>query len=164
MKLDELRSDISAIDAQLAPLFSERMRLSAEIGKMKKDAALPISDTAREASVMQSVRSLVSDTHAENIGVLYAVLFEISKHCQLGDGAVGGDALQCVRIELTLKGTEMSLLRILTHLCLSRVKVRDLQFSENACSMEITVGENALHSLLPAFEMHADNLHCEVMA
>ena len=47
MELQELRSKIDEIDAQLTRLFEARMDVAAEIGAWKRENHMPVLDTAR---------------------------------------------------------------------------------------------------------------------
>ena len=53
MKLEEVRKKIDTIDEQIAELFKERQKLSAEIAKIKKEEGLATQDLAREEAVMK---------------------------------------------------------------------------------------------------------------
>ena len=48
MELTDLRREMDAIDRELLALFARRMALSGEIAGLKKAAALPVFDPARE--------------------------------------------------------------------------------------------------------------------
>lgn len=56
MSLDELRSNLSAIDRQLVELIADRQRLVGEIGKTKQDAGAGTRDYAREKDVLDMGR------------------------------------------------------------------------------------------------------------
>lgn len=52
-KLSEARQKINGIDAQIAPLFEERMRAVEDVIAYKKENGLPIFDAAREDAVVE---------------------------------------------------------------------------------------------------------------
>ena len=52
-KLDEARAAIDRIDAQMAALFEARMAAAAAVAAYKKEHALPVLDSAREAAVVE---------------------------------------------------------------------------------------------------------------
>jgi chorismate mutase/prephenate dehydrogenase len=64
MSLDELRKDLSAVDARLVELISERERIVGEIGRTKQSTGKGTRDYAREKEVLDSGRM-----HAERLGV-----------------------------------------------------------------------------------------------
>ncbi|MFQ5720130.1 MAG: chorismate mutase [Acidobacteriota bacterium] len=49
------RDRIDAIDQQLAELLNERAACAIEIGKLKRTAALPIYDPARETEILRRI-------------------------------------------------------------------------------------------------------------
>ena len=64
MKLDELRSELSAVDRQLVELIAERQRLVGEIGRSKQSTGTGTRDYAREKDVLEMGRS-----QAEELGL-----------------------------------------------------------------------------------------------
>ena len=64
MKLDELRSELSAVDKQLVALIAERQRLVSEIGRSKQASGAGTRDYAREKDVLDMGR-----TQAEELGL-----------------------------------------------------------------------------------------------
>ena len=57
MKLDELRSELSAVDRQLVELIAERQRLVGEIGRSKQSSGTGTRDYAREKDVLDMGRA-----------------------------------------------------------------------------------------------------------
>ena len=57
MKLDELRSELSAVDRQLLELIAERQRLVGEIGRSKQSSGTGTRDYAREKDVLDMARA-----------------------------------------------------------------------------------------------------------
>lgn len=56
MNIDDWRKKIDELDRQLVELLSQRAQAVHEIGKLKKDAALPIYEPDRERIVFDNVR------------------------------------------------------------------------------------------------------------
>jgi chorismate mutase/prephenate dehydrogenase len=64
MKLDELRSELSAVDRQLIGLVAERQRLVSAIGRSKQSSGAGTRDYAREKDVLDMGRE-----QAEQLGI-----------------------------------------------------------------------------------------------
>lgn len=60
-KLDEAREIINRVDAQMAQLFSERMRAAELVFDYKKEFGLPIYDAKREEAVIAKNSALIAD-------------------------------------------------------------------------------------------------------
>ena len=58
MELTDLRREMDAIDRELLALFARRMALSGEIAGLKKAAALPVFDPAREEEKLRQAAAL----------------------------------------------------------------------------------------------------------
>jgi len=61
MELQEIRDRISAIDSQMAGLFSQRMEAVREVAEYKKERGLPIEDSVREQKLIRSNAGLIED-------------------------------------------------------------------------------------------------------
>lgn len=57
MTLEELRSQIDALDRQLVELLSERARAALMIGHLKVQTSLPVYEPAREKVIYANVRA-----------------------------------------------------------------------------------------------------------
>jgi chorismate mutase len=57
MTLEELRSQIDALDRQLVELLSERARAALMIGHLKVKTSLPVYEPAREKIIYANVRA-----------------------------------------------------------------------------------------------------------
>jgi chorismate mutase/prephenate dehydrogenase len=57
MSLENLRSELSALDRQLVELIAERQRIVGEIGRSKQQAGQPTRDYEREKEVLETARS-----------------------------------------------------------------------------------------------------------
>ena len=60
-KLKQAREIINRVDAQMAELFTERMRAAELVFEYKKDFGLPVSDPEREAAVVEKNSALIDD-------------------------------------------------------------------------------------------------------
>lgn len=58
--LAPLRQEIDQIDAQLVALLARRFALTDEVGRLKKQHALPAVDATREAAQMQRIAALAA--------------------------------------------------------------------------------------------------------
>jgi chorismate mutase len=56
MDLDDWRTKIDALDRKLVDLLSERARAVVEIGKLKRDAKMPVYEPDRERIVFTNVQ------------------------------------------------------------------------------------------------------------
>ncbi|HUR99791.1 MAG TPA: chorismate mutase [Pyrinomonadaceae bacterium] len=55
MKLEECRRQIDELDAKLVALLNRRAILAREIGRIKLQAGLPVSDPEREEKVLRGI-------------------------------------------------------------------------------------------------------------
>jgi len=79
MDLQELRKKIDEIDDGLVRLFQERMDLSAEIARYKKENNLPVHDPAREREKLYDLSFKTNPGRESYITALYYLLFELSR-------------------------------------------------------------------------------------
>ena len=103
MDLKDCREKINEIDEQMVRLFEERMEVSAEIAKYKKENRLPIYDGARERSKLEAVNEQLPE-HLRDYGLsLYSLLMDLSKtyqHRTLGESSEVSE-----RIEQAIRNT-----------------------------------------------------------
>jgi len=78
--LAQLRLKLDRADSALLRAFDERMRLSREIGTLKKAQGMPVLDAAREAEKLCSVSGLSEEP--EQAKELYRVLMRLSREAQ----------------------------------------------------------------------------------
>ena len=101
--LEKTRAEIREIDEQMVRLFEERMEVSAEIAKYKKENRLPIYDGARERSKLEAVNEQLPE-HLRDYGLsLYSLLMDLSKtyqHRTLGESSEVSE-----RIEQAIRNT-----------------------------------------------------------
>ncbi len=89
MNLDGLRLEIDGIDNEIIKLFQERMDISSQIAKYKKDNNLKIKDPARERAKLADVAAKSRDDMQSYTCFLFGQLFELSRTYQnrlLSDG------------------------------------------------------------------------------
>lgn len=82
MTLEELRSQIDAVDKDIIDAFSKRMKIAAKIGEYKKENGLPVFAPGREREKLQEVAKLAGPELDNYTRVLYAMLFELSRSYQ----------------------------------------------------------------------------------
>lgn len=75
------RQKIDDIDLKIAELFDERMALSEEIGKYKRENNLPLCDKNREEEIKNRLKKRYPDRKDE-IDKLYETIFYLSKEAQ----------------------------------------------------------------------------------
>jgi monofunctional chorismate mutase len=80
--MDEFRKEINNIDEQLLSLFERRMEIAGEIGRYKKENALPIQDAERERAVLRRMREKAKPETAEYVEPLFQSLMEMSRDYQ----------------------------------------------------------------------------------
>lgn len=82
-ELAPLRVRIDDIDAQLAPLFEARMKVSGEIAAIKQRYGKPVFDAAREdAVIVRAISRLAYPDNAEAARRFYRALMDLSKERQ----------------------------------------------------------------------------------
>lgn len=83
MDLNEIRSNIDAIDDELVRLFCQRMSLSAQVADYKKANSLPVFVPEREQAILQKVTEKAGPEMAQYTRILYSTLFELSRNYQI---------------------------------------------------------------------------------
>lgn len=82
MDLTEIRQNIDKIDGRLVDLFVQRMHLSGEVAKYKKEHNLPMYVPSREREILQEVALKAGPGMDNYTRVLYSMLFELSRSYQ----------------------------------------------------------------------------------
>lgn len=82
MSLGDYREKIDAIDQELVRLFGERMALSADVARYKKENGLPILDPARERQKLLDVTGAGAPEHRTYLSALYSLIFDVSRSYQ----------------------------------------------------------------------------------
>ena len=80
--IDACRSDINRIDSEIVDLLRQRMARSAEIGKTKEKAGLPVLDEAREAQVLSGVSARAGAELAPAVQDIYRSIMKASREVQ----------------------------------------------------------------------------------
>ena len=82
MDINDLRVQIDEIDDSITRLFCERMRVSADIARYKKENDLPVLDKDRERQKLAAVLSKTEPEMRGYMSKLYMLLFELSRAYQ----------------------------------------------------------------------------------
>ena len=61
MNLDEIRTEIDAVDDELTKLFAKRMELAAEVAEYKRENAMNVYDPARERKKLADISAKLPD-------------------------------------------------------------------------------------------------------
>ena len=77
--LDDLRTRLDKIDDELARLFEERLGITAEVAKVKKENNLPVVNTAREREIISRLTEGQEDILAAYTKVLFNTIFDVSR-------------------------------------------------------------------------------------
>ena len=75
MELKDYREKMDAIDAQLLPLFLQRMETAAEIAAYKKAHGLPVLDAGRERAKLRALEEQTPEDLRDYTDSLYQTLF-----------------------------------------------------------------------------------------
>ncbi|HWP80129.1 MAG TPA: prephenate dehydratase domain-containing protein [Candidatus Acidoferrum sp.] len=79
MEIEELRGQIDTIDDKLTELFLQRLVVSEEIGKYKRDRGLPVLDKSRERAVLARRTAELQPPYDGYVRMFYRTLFDISR-------------------------------------------------------------------------------------
>lgn len=84
MNLDELRSQIDALDEQIIVLLTKRLQIAQKIGIIKKEtSSAPLCDPKREAEILKKVSQKVDNTELKvNLIKIYQEILNESKAAQ----------------------------------------------------------------------------------
>lgn len=82
--LSQLRSELEDIDRALIEVLSRRCSLSREVGRVKREAGIPVVDPAQEASVLRRVGSLARATGLgeEEVRQIFWCIIDLSRGAQ----------------------------------------------------------------------------------
>lgn len=81
--LVELREKIDAIDDSIVDLLANRMKVSGNIAKYKRENNLPILDRTREREKLKELSQKAEPEMESYTRILYSLLFDMSKEHQL---------------------------------------------------------------------------------
>ena len=82
MDINELRSEINAIDSELTQLFNKRMRVALDIAKYKTENNLPVLDKTRERAVLDKGAAASDEEFQNYTRILYADIMSLSRSYQ----------------------------------------------------------------------------------
>ena len=80
--LNEVRAKINAVDKQMMELFKERMALSEEVARIKKENSIALVDSGREAQVIARAIEITGEELKEETTILVQTLMDLSKAWQ----------------------------------------------------------------------------------
>ena len=79
-ELDVLRKDIDRLDKEIGDLLVSRFAVVKQIGEIKKREGIPVTNTGREAVVIERARSASQDAgEKEALERIYRTVIEESK-------------------------------------------------------------------------------------
>ena len=81
MELKDIRNKIDVIDDKILDLFIERMEISKDVVKYKKENGLPILNKERERQILKDVQEKAGE-YEEYAYQLFSKLMELSKASQ----------------------------------------------------------------------------------
>ena len=90
MNLEEIRSEINAIDDELVKLFVRRMEAAEKVAEAKRGSATPVQDPARERAILAKVAKAVGPDFENEARLLFTTLMSMSRGRQRAELA-GGD-------------------------------------------------------------------------
>ena len=79
--LQYYRKEIDKIDKEIVKLLKERMAVSEEIGKIKKEKNIPVTDKEREEEKLKEIADMAG-LHYPSIHNIYTSIFEESRKIQ----------------------------------------------------------------------------------
>lgn len=82
MDLQEIRSQIDALDTELMALFCKRMALVEQVAREKRAKGIHVEDHAREREVIARVCQLAGEPLEQYARAVYSVLFDVSRSYQ----------------------------------------------------------------------------------
>lgn len=81
--LEELRTQLDEIDAEMVALLEKRMGVSRNVGDVKRAAGIPIWQPEREQLILDKVRGLVKDSgNYAAVANVYRTIFAESREVQ----------------------------------------------------------------------------------
>lgn len=83
MDLNNIRTQIDSLDAELVELFLKRMNLCKEVAQYKKEHGLQIFVPAREEAVLSRIDALSDEEMSPYTQELFRKIMELSKQYQL---------------------------------------------------------------------------------
>lgn len=81
-QLEEYRAQIDAIDAQLVPLFLQRMEITEKVGTYKMERGLPVMDAEREKRIIAARTRQAAPEARSDVASFYESIIAISRRQQ----------------------------------------------------------------------------------
>ncbi len=83
-KLKKNRRELDQLDQKLLTLLNRRLRLTLEIGKVKKEMGKKIYDTRREKQILDSLkRKNKGPLKEEDLKKIFAAIMQVSRKSQI---------------------------------------------------------------------------------
>ena len=86
MDIQELRTQIDRVDDELIRLYGERMELTRQIGRYKRERGIPVLDTERERNLLNRVGEKAGEENENGVRALFGFLMSQSRTSQMLDG------------------------------------------------------------------------------
>ena len=86
MDIQDYRAKIDEVDSELVRLYGERMEITREIGRYKREHNLPVLDTERERNLLNRVGEMAGEENENGVRALFGFLMSQSRTGQLLDG------------------------------------------------------------------------------
>jgi len=86
MDIQDYRVKIDQVDSELVRLYGERMEITKEIGRYKREHNLPVLDTERERNLLNRVGEMAGEENENGVRALFGFLMSQSRTGQLLDG------------------------------------------------------------------------------
>lgn len=101
MDLADWRNKIDDLDRRLVELLSQRACAAVEIGRLKRESALPIYEPERERVVLENVRNLNRGPLPErDLARIYERIMDVMRNIQKqGLDAAADDAKAAVKLD-----------------------------------------------------------------
>lgn len=82
-RLDELRSELDAVDREIVALFEKRMTIARGVAQFKLENDMQVLDRLREAAVLESRAAMLHDACWEDdVRMLYETIMACSRREQ----------------------------------------------------------------------------------
>jgi len=82
MTLDNLRTQIDAIDDELAALLARRMDLAARVAATKRETGAPVLQPARERAILARLGEGMEPRYLPALNAIYEAIFRASREYQ----------------------------------------------------------------------------------
>ena len=79
MDLKDYRTQLDAIDDQMASLFKQRMEIVRKVADYKKETNTPVMAAGREREILYRVTGLCGEELEEYTKILYSTVLELGR-------------------------------------------------------------------------------------